>query len=300
MIEALALGAAFGLGVVAIGRGLLPPRRSLAEVLAAVNHHPATEGVVRADDGAGGGWAARLGQPFTAVLSAMGLPTRPVREDLAVLGRPAERHLAEKAATALVGLALPPAMAFVMALAGVAWPWPVPAWASLALAAAGFAAPDLAVRGEAARQRAEFRHALSAYLDLVVIALAGGAGVEAALAYAAAAGTGTAFEQIRRALHTAQLLRRPPWHHLAELGKQVGVRELVELAGTVALAGSEGAKVRASLAVRAAGLRARQLADAESRAQAATERLSLPVVLLFAGFLLLIGYPATVQILGGL
>jgi Flp pilus assembly protein TadB len=218
---------------------------------------------------------------------------------LAATGRPIERHSAEKAATALTGLVLPPAMAFLMALGGLTWPWPIPAWASLALGAAGFIAPDLAVRAEASRRRAEFRHALSTYLDLVVIALAGGAGVEAALTHAATAGTGWAFDHIRAALHAAQLLRHPPWQHLSDLGAWLGVHELVELAGSVALAGSEGAKVRASLTARAAGMRARQLADAEARAHAATEQLSLPLVLLFAGFLLLIGFPAITQILTG-
>ena len=43
-----------------------------------------------------------------------------------------------------------------------------------------------------------------------------------------------------------------------------------------------------------------QLADAEGAAQAATERMSLPLVLLFGGFILLIGYPAIVHVLLGL
>jgi uncharacterized membrane protein len=72
------------------------------------------------------------------------------------------------------------------------------------------------------------------------------------------------------------------------------------LAASVSLAGSEGAKIRASLAAKAHALRARQLADAEAHAQSATERMSLPVVLLFGAFLLFLGYPATVNVLGGL
>ena len=47
-------------------------------------------------------------------------------------------------------------------------------------------------------------------------------------------------------------------------------------------------------------MRARQLADAEATAQAATERMCLPLVLLFAGFLLLIGFPAVVHVLDGI
>jgi hypothetical protein len=47
-------------------------------------------------------------------------------------------------------------------------------------------------------------------------------------------------------------------------------------------------------------MRSRQLASAEASAQAATERMSLPLVVLFAGFLLLIGYPAIVHVIVGI
>ena len=297
MIGPVLLGAGFGLGLLAIGRGIAPPTPPLAEVLAALDRQPPQPSETSPVHD--GGWTARLGQPFTGVLAGLGLPTRAIRRDLAATSRPIERHLAEKAATALTGLVLPPAIAFLMALGGAGWPWPIPAWVSLALGAAGFIAPDLAVRADAAKRRAEFRHALSTYLDLVAIALAGGSGVQAALHHAAAAGSGWAFDHIRAALHAAQLLRRPPWQHLGDLGTRLGIPELVELSGSVALAGTEGAKVRASLTARAASMRARQLTDAESRAQAATEQLSLPLVLLFAAFLLLIGFPAITQVLTG-
>jgi len=58
----------------------------------------------------------------------------------------------------------------------------------------------------------------------------------------------------------------------------------------------EGAKVRASLTAKAAAIRNGQLADAETTA----ERMSLPLVLLFGGFLLLIGFPAVVHVLTGI
>ena len=179
-------------------------------------------------------------------------------------------------------------------------PWQMPALGALALGAAGFMLPALAARGEASRQRAGFRHALAAYLDLIVISLAGGAGIEAALTYSAAAGEGWAFTRLRATLESAQLTRRPPWQTLGQLGTELGITELAELAASVTLAGTEGARVRASLAAKATGLRTRQLADAEAAAQAATEKMSLPLALLFAGFLALIGYPAVVHVLTGL
>ena len=176
----------------------------------------------------------------------------------------------------------------------------VPLWASLIFMVAGFFAPDLGVHSEATRRRRDFRHALSSFLDLVVVALAGGGGVETALADAASVGSGWAFGYLRRALDQARLARQTPWAALGRLGQQLGVIELTELAASVALAGTEGAKVRASLAAKAASVRTHQLAEAETADQAASERMSLPVVLLFAGFLLFLGYPAVQKVLTGL
>ena len=86
-----------------------------------------------------GGWAARLGRPAASLLSALGLPTRGLRRDLALLGRPPERQLAEQATAAIT-------------------------------------VPALAARQEAAARRRDARHALAAFLDLVVISIVAGAG----------------------------------------------------------------------------------------------------------------------------
>lgn len=73
-----------------------------------------------------------------------------------------------------------------------------------------------------------------------------------------------------------------------------------QLAATVGMAGTEGARVRSSLRSRAIAMRERQLTDAEGVANAATERMSLPIVALFGGFLIFLGYPALAAVLGGL
>jgi tight adherence protein C len=75
------------------------------------------------------------------------------------------------------------------------------------------------------------------------------------------------------------------------------VPELTELAASLSLAGTEGARVRESLAVKATSLRDHALAEAEADAQSTTEKMAVPVVMLFLGFLLLIGYPAASAIM---
>ena len=301
MTAALVLGAGCGLGLLLVARGLFPPRPTLAEALAQLRRLPRPVPVLAEDDAAG--FAARLGRPAADALYRAGagwLVPAAVRRDLAVLGRSPERHLAEKAALGLVGLLLVPAVDGLLALGGAALPAAVPVWGALALMVAGFFVPDAGVHAEAARRRRDFRHALSSFLDLVVIALAGGGGVETALADAASVGEGWAFAALRRALDQARLARETPWAALGRLGDELGIGELSELAANVALAGTEGAKVRASLAAKAVSLRTHQLAEAETADQAATEKMSLPVVLLFAGFLFFLGFPAVERVLHGL
>jgi len=293
----LLLGALAGLGLIAIAAGLAPRRVPLARALDAVIREPRPQLITAREEG---GWAARLGHPAVSALTAIGLPTAGMRRDLALLGRPPERQLAEQATAAIAGVLLAPALAVLLAAGGITMGWQLPAAGAAALGAAGFALPALAARQEAAARRAAARHALAAFLDLVVISIAAGAGTEAALTYAGATGRGWAFTQIRQALEVARLTRRPPWEALGQLGRELGITDLTELAASITLAGTEGAKIRASLAARAAAIRARQLSDAETTAQAATERMSLPLVLLFAGFLLLIGFPAVVHVLTGL
>jgi len=126
-----------------------------------------------------------------------------------------------------------------------------------------------------------------------------GGGIETALGDAASIGNSWAFSYLRRGLDGARRARETPWAALGRLGQELGIGELSELAASVALAGTEGAKVRASLAAKAASLRTHELAEAETADQAATERMSLPIVMLFAGFLFFIGFPAVERVLTG-
>jgi Flp pilus assembly protein TadB len=297
MIIPVVLGTGCGVGLWALVIYLLPPRPALGAALTRATTPPAATPILIPDDT---GWAIRLGRPAVAPLHALGLPGPRMRKDLAVIGRPTSTHLATKAVLAVAGLLLPALLTTVLGAAGFAPGFEVPVIAGLVLAAFGFALPDLQAHAAAARLRVGFRHALSAYLDLVWITLSGGAGVDSALGDAVAIGHGPAFEQLRRTLDTARLTRTTPWTTLRRLGEELDVTELAELAASVSLAGTEGAKVRASLAAKAHALRTHQITDAEARAQAATERMSLPVMALFLGFLAFIAYPALNQVLTGL
>jgi len=156
--------------------------------------------------------------------------------------------------------------------------------------------PDLLLRDEAEKRRRAFRHTLSSYLDLVNVLLAGGAGIETALHAAADAGDGWGYQTIRGELRRARLTGQSPWDTFAQLNARFGINELAELAASVSLAGSHGARIRASLAAKADTLRGHQVAETEAAAEAATERMTVPVAVLLFGFLVFIAYPAVVQI----
>ncbi len=143
------------------------------------------------------------------------------------------------------------------------------------------------------------RVVVGSFVDLVVLNLAGGMGIESALLTAAQVSPDWAAQRISRSLLKARDSGQSSWAALSNLGDEIGVPELVELSASLQLAGTEGSRVRQSLSARAVALRRHEQADAETAANTTTERLFLPGALLLVGFLLFVGYPAFSRILGG-
>jgi tight adherence protein C len=293
----LALGAVLGLGLFVVARALLARRVPLAAALTdlerprlalAASHEPAARA-----------WEDRIGRRTVKLLEGLGVDLGHLRRDLRVTNRTVERHAIEKLVAAGIGLATPLLAAAVAAVGGGRLPIGPAVAAAAAFAVGGFFLPDILLRDAARSRRDTFRHALSAYLDLVNVLLAGSAGTETALVAAADAGDGWTFAELRAVLERAEVTRRSPWDALAALGAELGVDELQELAASVRLAGEQGAKIKSSLAAKAASLRGQQLARAEAAAHAASERMAVPNVLMFLGFLAFAGYPALVSIIGG-
>jgi len=298
MIAIVCSGGLVGLGVFLLVLGLARPQPSLSAVLARL--HATSDAVGGRRTGNAGGWRERLGRSALGAMHSAGIELTGVREDLRVLDRSAESLAASKALAA-AGMALAPgAVAGLLALAGVGPGVLVPVWLSVTLGAAGAVVPDLRVRAAAARRRRSFRHAVGAYLTQVAINLAGGAAPEEALQRALRVSRGWAFARLAATLDRAQLAGQAPWVALGQLGTELGVGELGELAASMRLAGTEGARVREALTAKAAALRRHELADAEQAAAAATERMVVPIALLALGFVVFLLYPALTQVLAGL
>ncbi|HEX8803955.1 MAG TPA: type II secretion system F family protein [Acidimicrobiales bacterium] len=297
MILPLMLGAFVGLGAVASWRLLFPPPPPLQAAIDRLHRRNQLARITGADAAPPGSDVSDLlgrtvGASLARTMRNLGIGLQTLEPDLRLVGRTLEQHMVQKVLLGLFGLVLPMLVGSTWILAGTDISFTFPLGLSIVLGVAFFFAPDLNLRSEATTRRKAFKHALGSFLDLVVISLAGGAGVESALRDAAGIGRGWAYAQLRNALEVTQLTGETPWAALARLGEEVGLTELVELSASVSLAGTEGARVRDSLAVKAGSLRDHALAEAEAEAQATTEKMALPVVLLFLGFLILIGYPA--------
>ena len=295
MTAAIVAGLGFAGGVLLILSGAfpapLPVDRALAQLHRERTRNDDASEESRLDRVLGRSWAeSALGAKIKLAAAA----------DLRVTGETATSHLAQRAAFGLLGLLWAPLVVLLMSIGGVRVGAALPLWVCVVLAPVGFAYPGLALRSAAADRRRGFRHALSAFLDVVAVSLASGRGVDTALNDGVRAGHGWPFAELERALSEARLLGASPWTALARLSRAIGVPELAELAASAALAGNEGARVRSSLAAKARAIRVRGLAEVEGAAQSATERMTLPVVLLMVGFIVFLGYPAIDRVINGI
>jgi Flp pilus assembly protein TadB len=201
---------------------------------------------------------------------------------------------------ATAGLVLPGLWWMAVTAGGVHLPFVVPIWTGLTFGCAGGLLPFAVLHSRAGQARRSARRVVGSFLNLVVLCLAGGMGIEGALHASARVGDDDMSERILNALVLAQDAGEPPWDALDRLGRDLGITELTELAAAVGLAGAEGARIRLTLTAKANSIRRHELAEAESEANSVTERLFLPGIFLLVGFLVFIAYPAVARISDGL
>ncbi|MCE2854124.1 MAG: type II secretion system F family protein [Ilumatobacteraceae bacterium] len=219
------------------------------------------------------------------------------RSDLEILGYPPDRH-ATDVAIWTVGSIITALVALVMVTAILRVSPPVGIMVAGAVVYIGSHEPARRVIIRARNRRKELEHAFAAFLDLVNILLAGGAGVESAFIAAGDAGDGWCFELFRELMADARAERLDLWCKFRDVGLTCEVDALVDVANSLQLAGQHGARIRQSLSAKATSLRVRSMAQIEHDAAQQTERMGVPMVLLFMGFIVLLGYPAYANTLG--
>lgn len=287
LILMVVAGCLAGAGLLLLIRGAMSPAPQLDQVVADLHRSRSTVQVTRRD---------RMDNTFER-FALMGLGGNMV--DLEVCERSVARFTQNRITWAVLGAAPGLAMLALRPLGLFDWlTTPVALMASVVGAIAGWFYALIDLRSDATKARREFVSSLASYLDLVAILMAGGAGVETALAEGARIGRGRGYRHLRAALSAAQARRRGPWQDFGELGRRVGVEELENIEASMALVSDEGARVRESLTTRAASMRERDLLEQEAQAHAKSETMVLPVAMMFAGFLLLIGYPALAGLSG--
>jgi hypothetical protein len=300
MTAALLAGGLSGLGLFLLALAVYPPQPHLARRLAEFD---------AARQQAGGYWPAaaparedprwRLGRWLARVCAERGLEFPSLRANLSLAGQPLETFLATKVLLAVLGLVLGPLVVALAGLGGLHLPVAVPVWLGLLLASVFFFLPDLEIKQKADKRRKDFRHAIGSFLDLFAMNLAGGRGVPEALLAAGDVGTGWAYWRIRDALASARITGHTPWRALSDLGEEVGITELRDLAAALSLVAEDGAKVRESLVARAASLRHRELSDLQGEAGERSQSMLVAQLLLCAGFLIFLVYPVVGLLLGG-
>jgi Flp pilus assembly protein TadB len=275
--------------------GLRPARPTLAATLAeidAARWAPVVAGSPERRRAVG-----VVGRNLVRAWSSRGWVTASLRADLDVVGLSLETFLLRKAGFAAVGLVAPVLVTAVWSAVGLTVPVLVPLWVSVCAAVVAFLLPDVSLRQAAATRRRDFRTAVGAFLDLVAMRMASGAGLAEALGEAAAIGDGPAFARLRGALADARTDGLTPAAALGRLGQDLALPDLVDTSLRLRLVDTTGAQAQTSLRAQAASLRDRELTDAQGRANERSQSMLVAQVVLGLGFVVFLGYPAVAKVL---
>lgn len=273
-----------GAGIWMMARAWFPPARPLSVLSSELTSPrstmalPHTTGLL--------GWRHRLVRRLAEGAS------RSQQADMAVVGTTPLRHALDKLGYAMVFAtigAVPLLLLPILELGSLAGYSLV---GVLLLVSLGWIYPELTLRTKARSARQAWDGAITVFVDVIGISLAGGAGVDDALMDAARAGTGRQLTELATTLQAAQTRRRKLWLALEDLGTAYGLPQLRELAAAMDLAGESGSRVRETLRAKATALRVRQLTDAEADAQRASETMSIAPALMAIAAIVLIAYPA--------
>lgn len=304
MIRLAFIGAAIGACLFWLFYKAFPPRRSPLTELAQfdavraaghVQDHAADDPAARTKLAASA--QGRVGHWFATELARRGIHYKGLRQDLVLTGQSFDAVMGRKVVAAVGGFLLSAlVLAWLQYGRGVHLPTGAPIVVALLVAAALFVAPDIDIRKEAKRRRAEFTEDLSVYLELVSLEMAGYAAAETALPQAAKRGGTWSMLLIRETLLRARLSGEDTWDALADLGRRIGVPDLRELGSLIKNVADDGAQVRQTLSARAASMRRARLANEEGAAEQRNQSMRLAQLLIAFGFMLFVGYPAFVNI----
>jgi len=231
------------------------------------------------------------------VLSRAGIGTANLERRLA-LGWPGmntSQYFGQKLACGLVFAALFPLMN-VLSI-GPFGAWPV--WTWLGGFAVGFALPDWMLEGRLERRRTAVLMELPSVLDLLAIAASAGMSPEQALLEVSRQVSGVLGDGLRSVVREAGLGACTHAEGLRALAEREGVSDLVSVADAWQSALEQGLPLGHAMLTLAETVRDRKRARLVEEGGKSTVRMLFPVaVFIFPVFLVVLLYPAGVELLG--
>ena len=293
-VQLLILGGLIAAGGIVLGvRAVRPAPPALGAALQQLSAAPSTHALstpATTDDGRWG-W---LPVPVAATVDRhLGV----CDADLAIIGWTRSQLAARKLTLTCAGLLAPAVLGLILLLVGLGGFVVFPAALGLGLAAVGWLLPSQEARELATAARVEFRSNLEFFLTLVAGERRARGSVEQALEEAVEISGSAPFQLMRRAIRRAALAGRKPWADLRELGEQLAVPELRNLADIAEVA-ADGAAVYGTLLATARTLRHAELSDQRTQANQISERMSRPLALLVTGLTLFVLVPFMLRMFG--
>ncbi|MBB1495083.1 hypothetical protein J4N02_00845 [Propioniciclava sp. MC1595] len=265
-------GAVLALGLVLVVASFRPQHARLGDALAVLTDR--APAITPVEDASGAQGVERLGEWWVRSRQVVAPPD--LERQLRLRGRSLTRHYAYKLLAAAGGFLLPLVVGMVLWLGFGESPL-MPVVFSLALAIVGFVTPDLMLRGASAEASEDATEALLAFFDLVTLErLANQSGTQA-LHAAAALSDVPVFADIRAALERARLQQRAPYTDLKELGRELDLPALRDLADVMRLDES-GASLSTALRARVKELRDGHLTAMKMAASEVSERMTMWMV----------------------
>lgn len=296
---ALLAGAITALGLAVIVYRLIPADPDLSTFLTNLSPAQTPSSGLQLVDPTSASFTDRIGLWIMRTLPTGWLA--PSRADLALLRKPLHVFYGEKVTFGLVGLMLPLALSGIALVIGNVIGFSIPLYIPIGvslLTAVGFSfIPDYNVRTDAADARKAFRSALAVYIDLVSMQRRSNAQPRQAMETAATVADSWVLQRLKEVLIRSRVTGDFPWDALTDLGNEMALSELVEIADIMRLAGDDQVAIYTSLRSKASAIRDALRAEDLAAANAAGVRLWLPATALGLIFITILGVPIVLRLL---
>lgn len=219
-------------------------------------------------------------------------------EALALIEWSRGRFLLTRVGFTLAAVLIGPLFWLLTAVAGIPVAFAVPQGLSLLIGLGVWYGVGVWVTGQAAARKLEMREALISYLTLLALYKASGEGMLSALQQAATTSDAWTFRRIDARLAASLRAGLSPQAGLRQLGEELGITEIGDVADITATASLQGAGVFTTLLARAEALRSQMQSDAEAEAAGRSVQLAIPKVMLVMAGIGFLMYPLIIGIAG--